>query len=182
MTINIIAAMAKNRVIGKGGKLPWHIPEDLKYFRDLTSGRSNVIIMGFNTWKSLPTFPNPLSNRSSIVITKNNKHLVRTLVYSKPEDINFDNELFNCVYKNVWICGGESIYNYYIDKPYIDKIYLNEIDKNISGDTYFPEIPSNFSLIKKSDNYIFNINALQFGYYNFNIYQNTEYKSRSSKN
>jgi dihydrofolate reductase len=180
MTINIIAAMAKNRVIGRNGQLPWHISKDLKYFQELTSGKNNAVLMGFNTWKSLPTFPEPLPNRGNIIITKNNKHLARGMIYNKPEDIDFNKELFQMFYPNIWICGGESIYNYYIDKPYIDKLYLTKIDSDIKGDTYFPEIPSNFSLIKKSDNYVFSVNALKFAPYSFHIYQNNEYKSYSS--
>jgi len=175
MTINIIAAMTKNRVIGKAGKLPWHIPEDLKYFQKLTSGKNNAVLMGFNTWKSLPNFPEPLSNRGNIIITKNNKHLTNGMIYNSPDDIDFNHELFKKSYPNIWICGGESIYKYYIDKTYIDKLYLTELDKDINGDTYFPEIPSNFSLQKRGDTLYFQLNALTFVPYSFNIYQNNDY-------
>ena len=57
--INIIAAISKNRVIGKNNLIPWHIPEDLKYFKKKTSGKNSALIMGSNTWKSLPTYPEP---------------------------------------------------------------------------------------------------------------------------
>ena len=58
--INIIITISKNRVIGKNNLIPWHIPEDLKYFKEQTSGKKSALIMGSNTWKSLPTYPEPL--------------------------------------------------------------------------------------------------------------------------
>jgi len=174
--INIIAAISKNRVIANNGKIPWHIPNDLKYFKKLTSGKHNAVLMGFNTWKSLPTFPDPLPNRGNFVITKNNAHLTRAMVYKNPDDIDFQNELFTTYYPNVWICGGQSIYEYYIDKSYIDKIYLTEIDINVDGDRFFPELPEHFSLEKRGEKKTFKLNALTFASYEYNVYKNN-YKS-----
>ena len=72
MSINIIAAMAKNRVIGRGNKLPWHIPQDLKHFKRLTSKKNSAVVMGRNTWESLPI--KPLPNRRNYILTKKNFH------------------------------------------------------------------------------------------------------------
>ena len=172
MNINIIAAISKNRVIGNKGKIPWNIKKDLKYFQKLTTQKNSAVLMGFNTWKSLPTFPNPLPNRGNIVVTRNNAHQVRALIYKDLNDINFSKDLFQTYYKNIWICGGQSIYEYYIDKPYINKIYLTEIDENFEGDTFFPKIPDNYYLKKRGNTYYHQTNALNFIPYNFNIYQN----------
>ena len=144
MKINIIAAMSKNRIIGNNGLLPWNIKKDLKYFNELTSKNNSACLMGHNTWKSIPGYPDPqtLPNRGKIIISKNNINLIRGNVISKyPLDYNdFQAPLYQNCYPNIWICGGQSIYEFYINKSYINNIYLTEIDKNIEGDTYFPKI------------------------------------------
>lgn len=168
MSINIIAAISKNRVIGKAGKLPWHISKDLKYFKDKTSGAGNAVLMGFNTWKSLPNYPEPLHDRGSYVITKNNVHLTRANIYKEPPNYT-DLKRIQNIYPNIWICGGETIYNHYINKTYIDKIYLTEIDAFIEGDTFFPEIPNNYiKYIGASHQH--KLNAINFVNYSFNTY------------
>ena len=173
MNINIIAAISKNRVIGNKGKIPWHISKDLKYFQKLTTQKESAILMGFNTWKSLPTYPNPLSNRGNIIITKNNADMIKGMNYKSPDDIDFQNELFQKQYPNIWICGGQSIYEYYIDKPYINKIYLTEINKSYEGDAFFPKIPDNYYSKERGKTYYYQQNALNYITYSFNIYQNS---------
>ena len=172
MSINIIAAISKNRVIGKSGTLPWHIPKELKYFKKVTSGKDNAILMGFNTWKSLPTYPEPLPNRGCYVVTKNNAHLTRaTLTY--PEMPTFEDlKRIQKIYPTIWICGGESIYKHYINKPYIRNLYLTEIDKEIEGDTYFPEIPEYFLKTIQGKKNTHQLNALNFLSYHCNVYSN----------
>ena len=81
MSINIIAAMAKNRVIGLNGQIPWHISKDLKYFKKMTSGKNSAIVMGRETWDSLPI--KPLPNRRNFVLTK--KLRKQTKYYSSAE-------------------------------------------------------------------------------------------------
>ena len=85
MSINIIAAVSKNKVIGLNGAIPWKISKDLKYFQRLTTHKTkydppgiNVCLMGRKTWDSLPTYPEPLPDRASIVVTKNNSHKIIT--------------------------------------------------------------------------------------------------------
>ena len=174
--INIIAAISKNRVIGKNNLIPWHIPEDLKYFKQQTSGKKSALIMGSNTWKSLPTYPEPLPNRVSWVVTKNNIHSTRANIISDLE--NFEISRLKNIYDNIWICGGQSIYEHFIDKSYIDKIYLTEIDFEIKdGDTFFPEIPSHFSKVIQGPTFKHQLNALKFVDYHFCVYTNTSYRS-----
>ena len=130
MSINIICALSKNRVIGNKGTIPWRIPKDLKYFKKTTtSGDSrNALIMGRKTWESLPTYPEPLADRSSYVITKNNAHIVRATLTFPEMPTDEDIARIRKRHDNIWICGGESVYEYFIKKPYIDKLYLTEID------------------------------------------------------
>lgn len=131
MKISIIACKASNGVIGKNGKLPWHISEDLKFFKEITSGHS--VIMGYRTWESLPV--KPLKNRKNFVICREGTVLpdnpdVEAVIdlteFFKRTDIN-----------EVFVIGGESVYRKFID--FADEIYLTEIEEPVDGDTYFPE-------------------------------------------
>lgn len=178
MSINIIAALSKNRVIGLNGVIPWHIPKDLKYFKDMTTGKlhnikgRNACLMGRKTWQSLPTYPEPLPNRASYVVTKHNAHITRATV-TYPEIPSYEDiKRIQNIYPNVWICGGESIYNHFINKSYIDKLYLTEIDVEIKGDTFFPEIPNHFCKTIQGKSNTFKVNALEFATYNFSVYSN----------
>ncbi len=168
MSINIIAAMAKNRVIGCKNKLPWYIPEDLTNFKKLTSKKNSAVVMGRNTWESLPI--KPLPNRRNYILTKNNFHTTFPdgLVLKEPDDVL---KIKN-IYENIWIMGGQSIYEAYIDKPYIDRIYLTEIEDNHNGDTLFPKIPEYFYKTVQGESKIYKINAVKFGNFNMNIYSN----------
>jgi len=171
MGINIIAAMAKNRVIGYKNRLPWNIPEDLKRFKWLTSEKNTAVVMGRKTWESLPI--KPLPNRRNYVLTKNNKHAIFPdgLVLTDFDDIN----IIKKNYSNVWIIGGEAIYEHYINKPYIDKIYLTEIEEEYEGDTYFPEIPKYFCKTIQGPSKIYKVNSVKFGRYNMNMYSNCSF-------
>tara|TARA_B100001142_G_scaffold135340_1_gene136850 strand:- start:500 stop:1042 length:543 start_codon:yes stop_codon:yes gene_type:complete len=168
MSINIIAAMAKNRVIGINNQIPWYIPNDLKYFKRLTTANKSAIVMGRKTWDSLPI--KPLSNRRNYVLTKKKFHATFPdgLVLKEPDDIIHLKKIYNFI----WIIGGETIYEQYINKPYIDKIYLTEINDIYEGDTYFPEMPEGYCKTIQGSIKYFPKNALEFSSYNFNLYSN----------
>ena len=168
MSINIIAAIAKNRVIGLKGRLPWNIPKDLSYFKKMTSGKNSAVIMGRKTWDSLPI--KPLPNRRNFVLTKNNFHSTFPdgLVLKEPDDVI----RLKKIYSNIWIIGGESIYSEYINKPYIERIYLTEIGEEYEGDTYFPILPHHFVKIMQGKASFYQKNALEFSTYNCNVYSN----------
>lgn len=171
MSINIIAAMSKNRVIGYKNRLPWYIPEDLKHFKRLTSEKNTAVVMGRKTWESLPI--KPLPNRRNFILTKNNMHSIFPdgLVLTDFDDI----KILKKNYSNIWIIGGESIYEHYINKPYIDKIYLTEIEEEYEGDTYFPEIPKYFCKTIQGPSKLYKVNSLKFGSYNMNMYSNCSF-------
>jgi len=126
--IRIIAAMSKNRVIGDSNALIWHLPEDLKRFRQLTT--DNVIVMGRKTYESIGK---PLPNRRNIIIT-------RDLDYSAEgcEVVSSLEEALLLSNSDCFIIGGGEIYRQAIDIA--DRIYLTLIDKEFEGDTSFPEI------------------------------------------
>lgn len=135
--VSIIVAKSKNNVIGNKGNLPWYIPEDLKRFKKLTSGKT--VIMGRKTYESLPKESKPLSNRVNIVISKDKNFLAKDciVVDSIEKAIKkSDND------KEIFIIGGGEIYK--IALKYSDKIYVTEIDGNFLGDTHFPNLDDNW--------------------------------------
>ncbi len=148
--ISIIAAIGKNRELGKNNKLLWHIPEDFKRFKDLTSG--NVVIMGRKTYESLPEKFRPLPNRINIVVTRNpNFTTIHQLIVvgSIEEAIRQAQDKMSS--KEVFIIGGASIYEQGI--KYADKLYLTLVEKEYpDADTFFPDY-SQFSKIILEENY-----------------------------
>ncbi|OGI16040.1 hypothetical protein A3K63_02075 [Candidatus Micrarchaeota archaeon RBG_16_49_10] len=141
--ITIIAAIASNGVIGRKGKLPWNIKEDLEHFKKLTMG--HPCIFGETTYLSLPI--KPLPGRENIVLSldKNLKLPGAVVKHS------FEEALQHCRGKNkVFICGGASIYKQALE--FADKMELTMINRDYEGDAYFPEFDSNgWRLAKKED-------------------------------
>jgi dihydrofolate reductase len=140
MKLIIIAAIARNRVIGSNGKLPWHIPEDLARFKQLTTG--HVVIMGRKTFDSLE---NPLPNRTNIVITSNVINGVKSYPSLAFALQAFKNE------KEVFVIGGGRLYAEAL--KFADELRLTLVDRDVAGDTYFPPyqeiLRRNFRMIKE---------------------------------
>ena len=126
--IKIIVAMSKNRVIGDSNTLIWHLPEDLKRFRHLTTG--NTIVMGRKTYESIGK---PLPNRRSIIITRDPDYKVEGC-----EVVNSLEEALLLSNSDCFIIGGGEIDRQAIDIS--DRIYLTLINKEFEGDTSFPEL------------------------------------------
>lgn len=127
--LSLIVAVGKNMEIGKDNKLLWHIPEDLKFFKEKTSGKT--IIMGSNTFYSLPKV---LPNRHHIVLTLDD--------YKFPDEVEVFNDfetLINSLKKRneeMFVIGGAAIYKLFIN--YVDSMYITEIDKEYDADKFFP--------------------------------------------
>ncbi|MDP2638547.1 MAG: dihydrofolate reductase [Candidatus Levybacteria bacterium] len=150
MKVSIIAAIGKNRELGKNNKLLWHIKEDLQRFKSLTAG--HPIIMGRKTWESLPF--KPLPNRANIVVTRNldfsfARPGLAKLARSLEEAIEKAREILKQVQddslKEVFIIGGGQIYKEAMGKGLVDKLYLTLVDVEFDADTFFP----NYSEFKK---------------------------------
>lgn len=131
--ISLIVATAQNNVIGGYNKLLWHISEDLKRFKQITSG--NTIIMGRKTFESLPGV---LPNRKHIIITRDETYTVNNPTVEVIHNINDIINSFKNSPVEVFIIGGGEIYNQFINS--VDKIYLTKVLKDFEGDTTFPEI------------------------------------------
>lgn len=134
--ISIIVAEASNHVIGSKNDLPWYLPADLKRFKDITSG--HTIIMGRKTYDSvLARRHGPLPNRRNIVVSGHLSEVPEgfELAHSLEEALAMvDKEV------EAFVIGGATLFKESLTKGLIDKIYLTQIDAEISGDTYFPEL------------------------------------------
>ena len=136
MTISLIGAMGKNRELGFGNKLPWHLPDDLKRFRETTRG--HAVIMGRKTYESIGQ---PLPQRKNIIVTRNPDYRAEgCLAVSSIEEAfkaageeGGDSEIF--------VIGGEEIYR--LALPYADKLYLTFVDTALPADAFFPEFDEN---------------------------------------
>lgn len=145
MNINIIVACCENYGIGKNNDLPWYFKSDLKYFASLTkNSNNNVLIMGKNTWESLPIKPLPKRHNfilSTTLDIKDNYNGYITKTFSNIEDIM--DYLKNNNYNNIWIIGGGSVYKYFLEHNYVKYIYLTYINKLYDCDVFFPNIEKN---------------------------------------
>ena len=133
--LSIIVAISENNVIGKDNKLLWHLPEDLKRFKELTTG--HTIIMGRKTFESLGGI---LPNRKHIVITRDTNYKVENNNVEIMNDIQEIDKYVNDNEEN-FVIGGAIIYSQLIKKA--QKMYITKIYKKFEGDAYFPKIDEN---------------------------------------
>lgn len=143
MKLTAIVAMTSERIIGKDGTLPWHLPEDLKLFRRHTTG--HPIVMGRKTWDSIGR---PLPNRQSIVLTRDTEWSAdgATVIHA-PDDLS----KVALIAPEVFIIGGAQIYSAYMDK--LDEILVSHVYKNHPGDTCFPEFETYFPHMSIEEEY-----------------------------
>lgn len=137
--LSILVAMDSQHLIGKDNKLPWHLPNDLKYFKQVTMG--HTIVMGRKTFESIGK---PLPGRKNIVITRNKNYhpdgcrVIHSI--TKIKEMNDKEEIF--------IIGGAEIFKETL--PIADRLYITEIHETFEGDTFFPEFNlSDWKLISK---------------------------------
>lgn len=130
--IAIVAAVARNGVIGKNNELPWHLPNDLKYFKEITNG--NTVLMGKNTYDSIiARLGKPLPNRNTVVLSSTlTEHPTDVLVCS---DITEALRVSNDIY----IIGGAGVYKEALDRNIVDTMYLTEVQAKVDGDVLFPQ-------------------------------------------
>lgn len=141
--ISAIVATAMNRVIGKQNDLPWYLPADLKRFKELTT--DHTVVMGRKTHDSIiARIGKPLPNRRSIVLTRDSEFQaegvevclsVEELIQKLPTD------------QEVFVIGGEQIYEALM--PHTDRIYVTEVNVEVDGDAFFPEITTEWREISR---------------------------------
>jgi len=157
MSFSIIAAIDKKNGIGKGNQIPWHISDDFKYFARTTKAtadpeKQNAVIMGTNTWLSLPENVRPLPNRLNVVL---NLEASLQLPDGVLQFISLDEALIelnaNEQIENMFIIGGGMLYTSSIDHPKCKKLYITKIKKEFDCDVFFPKISDKFKLVNQSE-------------------------------
>jgi len=185
MDVNIIVAISKNNGIGYKNTIPWYIKSDLQKFKKLTTYNSNntnnAIIMGKNTYESINNLPiKYLSKRDNLILSSSlniDKEINNDIIKSFSNIELLENYIKFKKYENIWIIGGEKIYNYFLNEYNnnilnINDIYITYIDKYIECDSYFPKIDTQkYKLISKNK-HIYNNN-------NYEIYDIIYKKERN---
>ncbi|QDY46662.1 dihydrofolate reductase [Planococcus glaciei] len=140
--ISLMVAHDPNRVIGKDNQLPWHIPEDLAYFKKHTIGKG--IVMGRNTYESIGR---PLPKRRNIVVTRNPEYRADGIdvVHTLNEAVRLAEEQ----HEEVMVIGGEQIFRTIL--PQADRLYITLIKKEFDGDTFFPEYGPEWTVVSESE-------------------------------
>lgn len=136
MKVILIVAMDLNRGIGKDNDLMWHLPADMKFFRETTT--NHVVVMGRKNFESIPEKYRPLPKRENVILTRNKDYSADgTLIFHDYE---------SCLnhYKNsdktVFIIGGGEIYKIALEQNSIDEMYISHVNHSFDADTFFPEM------------------------------------------
>ena len=136
--------MSENRVIGNAGDIPWHLPEDFKWFKKTTMG--GILVMGRKTYESIGR---PLPGRDTYVLSRTPREI--TGVHSFTDLEALDNLVTN---QTIWIAGGGEIYKQMLGK--CSELYLTRVNRSVEGDAFFPEFESDFqldSIMEKNDDF-----------------------------
>ncbi|HEY6506181.1 MAG TPA: dihydrofolate reductase [Chitinophagaceae bacterium] len=144
VSISLVVAAAKNNVIGKDNQLLWSLPNDMKFFKNITWGMP--VVMGRKTFQSLGK---PLAGRKNIIITRRDDWKVDgTIPVKNPDDAIF--LVKNMDMKEMMVIGGGEIYQMFFEKA--KRIYITRVDAEPEGDTYFPAIdPKVWKLVSQKD-------------------------------
>lgn len=132
-----IAAMSENRVIGDAGKIPWHLPEDFKWFKKMTTGQ--MIVMGRKTFESIGK---PLPNRETIVISRGKFTYPGVRTIASLDELDPARET-----REIFICGGAQIYGEAL--PRCSDLYLTLVKRVVNGDTFLPPFEERFELVEQ---------------------------------
>ena len=129
--------MSLNRVIGAGGRIPWHLPDDFKWFKQMTTG--HVLVMGRKTFESIGK---PLPNRETIVLSRSGFPHPGVRVVASLEELPVP-----AAGRQVFICGGAQVYEQAL--PLCSDLYLTLVKRHVEGDTFFPPFEDAFELVEE---------------------------------
>jgi len=132
--------MSLNRVIGAGSRIPWHLPEDFKWFKEMTTGQ--VIVMGRKTFEAIGK---PLPNRTTIVLSRSQQRIPGVETISSLNQI--DPASGRMAGRNIFICGGAEVYKQAL--PMCSDLYLTLVKREVEGDILFPPFENDFELIEE---------------------------------
>src|SRR4051794_13983195 len=125
--------MSENRVIGRGNQIPWHLPEDFKWFKQMTTGQ--IVVMGRKTFESIGK---PLPNRTTVILSRNNFEVPGVQTAHSLQEIPAAQD------KKIFICGGAQIYEQAL--PLCSDLYLTVVKRTVEGDAFFPPVEDKFEL------------------------------------
>jgi dihydrofolate reductase len=143
-TYKAIAAMAENRIIGNQGDIPWHLPEDFKWFKQTTMGQ--ILVMGRKTYQSIGR---PLPGRETFVLSRTPRDIPKVQNFTDLAELdNLETD------KTIWIAGGGEVYKQML--PRCSELYLTRVHRTVEGDAQFPEFEDTFELaeiVQKNDDF-----------------------------
>ena len=157
MKFSIVVAVDRELGIGKDNNLPWRLPGDMKFFKNVTSsaasGKRNAVIMGRKTWESLPPKSKPLPNRLNLVVsTQESYELPEGTLLSNSLDVALKQCTEDPSLEQVFVIGGGELYKSAIShSALMDKLYLTEVYGSFGCDKFFPEYKDRFKLVSSSD-------------------------------
>lgn len=154
MSVGLVWAQAHGGVIGAGGGLPWHLPEDLALFRRLTLG--STVVMGRRTWESLPERFRPLPGRTNVVLTSDRGWSAdgATRAGSVAEALG--------AHDPVWVIGGGAVYAAFL--PHADRLVVTEVDTVVDGDTWAPAIGADWQRVSRTPADGWSLSSTGLGY------------------
>jgi dihydrofolate reductase len=129
--VSLVVAYARNRVIGRDGALPWHLPSDMKHFRELTTG--GTVVMGRTTYESIPERFRPLPGRRNLVLSR-----TPGLALDGAEVFGGLEQALEACGDDCFVIGGGATYAEAL--PLTDRVYATEVAAEVDGDTFFPEL------------------------------------------
>ena len=149
MKVSLIVAVAENGVIGKDNDLIWHLPKDMRFFKETTL--NHHVIMGRKNFESIPHKYRPLPNRTNVIITRNSDYKAEgcVVVNSVKQGLEVAKENGD---KEPFIIGGGQIYKLALENNLVDKIYLTKVHHTFDGDTFFPELNNEWKEVNKTVN------------------------------
>ncbi|MFI8617971.1 dihydrofolate reductase [Acidovorax sp. NPDC077693] len=158
MPLHLIYARAANGVIGKDNALPWHLPEDMAHFKQLTQGCP--VVMGRKTWDSLPPRFRPLPGRTNIVVTRQGDWQAEGAHRAG----SLQEALAQCdTNQTVWVIGGAQVYAEAL--PLADRLEVTEIDRDFEGDAYAPALGDTWVASERSEHV--STNGLPFSFVSY---------------
>lgn len=136
MKVSLIVAMDAERGIGKNNDLMWHLPSDMRFFKETTSG--HIVLMGRKNYESIPEKYRPLPNRENVVLTRNTSYHAEncTVFHSLEECLDHYNSEEE---RTVFIIGGGEIYREALEMNAVDEMYISHINSIFGADTFFPD-------------------------------------------
>jgi dihydrofolate reductase len=149
VTVQLIWAQARDRVIGSGGQLPWHLPEDLALFRRLTTG--STVVMGRRTWESLPERFRPLPGRTNVVLSSDPGWTA--------EGAQRSGSVADVLgaHGSLWVIGGGAVYAAFL--PHADRVVVTDVDVHVDGDTWAPALDGGWRRAARTPDHGWSVSA-----------------------